>query len=132
MIAGEWTITIPAPAPWLNANGRRDRRRLAPTVKLWRNAAQVYALVHRLPKLNAVHIIATLHFTDRRRRDGHNYYPTLKACVDGLVDYGLIPDDNSKHLDGPDIRIGEPIPRLKSLGAPAWGNVELTIRQVPG
>ena len=34
--------------------------------------------------------------------------PTLKALVDGLVDAHLIPDDDWKHLIGPDVRMGEP------------------------
>lgn len=126
----EWEVTIPAPAPWLNANDRQHWRAKAGRVAVWRDAGHTYAKVHRLPKLGAAYIIAHLRFPDRRRRDAANYQPTLKAIVDGLVDYGLIPDDSTKHLDGPDIRIGEPIPQVvKGLG---WGNVVLTIRQVPG
>ena len=33
--------------------------------------------------------------------------PTLKPIVDGLVDYGLIPDDHNTHLLGPIIEPGE-------------------------
>jgi hypothetical protein len=32
--------------------------------------------------------------------------PTLKAAIDGLVDYGLLPDDTNAHLIGPDLRQG--------------------------
>lgn len=28
-----------------------------------------------------------------RRRDPHNYFPTVKPVVDGLIDAGLWPDD---------------------------------------
>jgi hypothetical protein len=31
--------------------------------------------------------------TDRRRRDPHNYFATVKPIIDGLVDAGLWPDD---------------------------------------
>ena len=31
--------------------------------------------------------------------------PTLKALVDGLVDAGLLPDDDARHLQGPDMRL---------------------------
>lgn len=30
---------------------------------------------------------------DKRRRDPHNYFATVKPIVDGLVDAGLWPDD---------------------------------------
>ena len=35
---------------------------------------------------------------DNRRRDPHNYYPTVKAIVDGLVDAGLWPDDTPEFV----------------------------------
>ncbi len=28
------------------------------------------------------------------RRDGANWHPTFKACIDGLVDHGMLPDDS--------------------------------------
>lgn len=105
--AGPWQLVIPAPAPWLNANQRRDRRRQAVDVRAWRQAAGWRAKQAKLPRgLARVHILAELHMTDRRRRDPHNYYPTIKAVVDGLVDHGLIADDDASRLDGPDIRLG--------------------------
>lgn len=122
-----WILTIPASQPWLNANGRRQPRHLAPVIRAWRDDAHQLARAAKLPRLGRAHILATLRFTDRRRRDGHNYYPTLKAVVDGLVDYGLLADDSSKFLDGPDIRIGEPVTR--SPYGPS-GEVVLTIREV--
>jgi len=33
---------------------------------------------------------------DRRRRDPHNWFPTVKAVIDGLVDAGWWPDDSSE------------------------------------
>ena len=120
MSARSWSLTIPAPAPWLNANGRTDRRRQTPDRRAWRDAAHVYARQAKLPQLGKAHILAELHFTDRRRRDPHNYFPTVKACVDGLVDYGLLPDDSSQFLVGPDIRLGTPASR---------GLLVLTIRE---
>jgi crossover junction endodeoxyribonuclease RusA len=114
-------LIIPAPAPWLSANQRVDLRRQTPDRRAWRDAGHLYAKQAALPKLQRVHIIATLRFRDARRRDPHNYYPTLKALVDGLVDYGLIPDDDDKHLIGPDIRLGQ------VMQAPGLGEVWLDI-----
>jgi hypothetical protein len=122
-----WTLDIPAPAPWLNANGRRDRRRLAPVVRLWREAATVHARSAQLPMLGRARIVAELRFPDRRRRDDHNYFPTVKAIVDGLVDYGLLADDSREYLVGTEIRSGEPVKRLPY--GPA-GAVHLIISEV--
>ena len=60
------------------------------------------------PRLEVAHLTARLTYRDQRRRDDHNIMPTLKACVDGVVAAGLLPDDNHKHLVGPDIRVAEP------------------------
>jgi hypothetical protein len=105
-----WELTIPPPARWLNANDRTDLRRQTPDRRAWRDAAGVHALAARLPHLGCAHILAVLRFGDRRKRDVHNYYPTIKAVVDGLIDYGLLPDDSSEYLIGPDLRIGLPVP----------------------
>lgn len=115
-----WTVTIPAPAPWLSANQRRDLRRQTPDRRAWRDAGLVHAKRVHLPKLQYAHLVAVLRFPDNRRRDAHNYMPSLKALVDGLVDYGLLPDDSDGHLVGPDLRRG-PVMRL------GYGEVVLTI-----
>lgn len=127
MTARTWTIHIPAPAPWLNVNQRRHGRAVKDTVRTWRDAGRVHARAAKLPALGKAHITATLRFTDRRRRDDANYYPTIKALIDGLVDHGLLPDDSRQYLTALTICGGEPIP-TKPFG-PA-GMVSLTIREV--
>lgn len=46
------------------------------------------------------HVTVQLHYQpqDRRRRDPSNLMPTQKACVDGLVDAGVVPDDTPKFV----------------------------------
>lgn len=124
-----WTLTIPAPAAWLNANQRVDLRRQTPDRRAWRDAANVYARAARLPKLARAHILAELRFADARHRDVHNLYPTIKAVVDGLVDYGLLPDDSHHYLVGPDLRYG---PRVAKRPAGASGELVLTITELRG
>jgi hypothetical protein len=130
MTARSWTLRVTAPAQWINANGRRDRRQLAPAVRLWRNAGHTHALAAKLPHLDRAHILATLHFTDARRRDAHNFYPTLKALVDGIVDAGVLDDDSTRYLDGPDIRIGDPIIKGRNRLYTAPGQAVLVISEV--
>lgn len=127
MTGRTFTLTIIAPAPWLNANSRMDLRRQTPDRRAWRDAGHLYAKQAKLPTLGKAHITADLCFTFARRRDPHNYYPTVKAVVDGLVDYGLLPDDSSDYLVGPDLRLGQLV-NAKSKYAAA-GRLVLTIRE---
>ena len=124
-----WTLTIPAPAIWLNANQRTDLRRQTPDRRAWRDAGRVYAMQAKLPNLQRAHILAELRFADARRRDVHNLYPTVKALVDGLVDFGLLPDDSHEYLIGPDLRYG---PRVAKRPVGVSGEVVLTITELSG
>jgi hypothetical protein len=102
-----WTITIPAVVDWLNLNQRMHWAQKAKLTKVWRTQTDLRATIEGLPKdLQHVHITAHVIKSTSRQYDVHNLMPTLKACVDGLVDYGLIPDDTNKHLTGPDLRQG--------------------------
>lgn len=126
-VTRSWTVTIPAPAIWLNANQRTDLRRQTPDRRAWRDAGRVYALQAKLPKLQRAHLLAELRFADARRRDVHNLYPTIKALVDGLIDYGLLPDDSHEYLVGPDLRYG---PRIAKRSGGVSGEVFLTITEL--
>jgi hypothetical protein len=124
-----WTVSFPPPAPWLNAN-KRYKRRPSETIRAWRDAAHQWAKSAKLPKgLAKVHIMAELRFSDDRRRDSSNYADTLKPITDGLIDYGLVEDDDRKHVIGPDIRIGGTVPKRR-LGVA--GLVVLTITELSG
>ena len=39
-------------------------------------------------------VIITISSSSKRRKDGPNLYPTAKPLIDGLVDAGLLVDDN--------------------------------------
>jgi hypothetical protein len=96
----------------LNANDRdahwARRKRLAYTL---RETTAWLARAQRIPRLDRAHIAATYEPPDRRRRDPANWQPSFKACVDGLVDAGVIPDDDAAHVTGPDPRLGAVCPR---------------------
>ena len=103
----EWTLTIESALPMLNLNQRYHWAKKAQLTKHWRQLALANAMAAGLPRnLQNVHITAHVIKSTSRQYDVHNLMPTLKACVDGLVDYGLIPDDTNKHLTGPDLRQG--------------------------
>jgi hypothetical protein len=128
MTEQEWLLRFPAPADWLSAN-KRYKRRPDKEIRAWREAAKLHAVAARLPRgLGCVSVYATLHFTDRLRRDAHNYMLNVKSCIDGLVDYGLIPDDRRSHLRWTAITEGDPVAK-KPLGP--VGEIELRIVEEP-
>lgn len=118
MTEQEYRLRFTAPAEWLSAN-KRYKRRPDVAIRAWRQAAALYAHSAKLPRgLRCVSVYATLHFTNNLRRDAHNYMTVVKCCIDGLVDYGLIPDDRREHLLWTAITEGDKVPAgpLKTLG----------------
>lgn len=102
-----FTLELPRLADWLNLNTKRHWAKNAKLVKAWRHGAHIIARQYRLPKgFERVQVDAYVWKSSRRQYDPHNLMPTLKPVIDGLVDYGLIPDDNIIHLAGPFIHHG--------------------------
>jgi crossover junction endodeoxyribonuclease RusA len=103
-----WTVELPPGMDLLNSNDRDGHwaRRKRITEAL-RAAAGWAARQQKIPPLERAAIVAVYEPPDRRRRDPQNWQPSFKACVDGLVDARVLPDDDSRHLDGPDPRLGE-------------------------
>ncbi|MFI2620454.1 hypothetical protein [Streptomyces sp. NPDC018584] len=105
-----WRLELPAETTLINANDRMHPAKRARFVKVIRQAAWAMARHHKMPALQRAHIFYVIHPDTRgRRRDPGNWSPSAKAAVDGLVDAGVLPDDNHHHLLGPDPRIGTPI-----------------------
>lgn len=123
--ARSWTLVISAPARFLSLNNTRGHwTTRAEPARLWREATYWLAVQAKLPRgLSKVHIHATFHFTDRRKRDKDNLAPTLKPIIDALTPerrrivkgklkvskgYGLMPDDTPEYLTL-DWTIGDPV-----------------------
>lgn len=100
------TFEFLPPARLLSQNDREHWRPRAARVKLWRTAAYYGAL--KVPFAVRKHgpsvVTIELPVKGNRRRDPGNAYPTLKACVDGAVDAGIWPDDNSEW-----VTVNEPV-----------------------
>ena len=104
-------FTIEAPAAFLNVNERPHYHRKAELTKAWRQATRLIAAQYRTMNLRIpVRIVAHIHKPGNRRWDPNNLSATTKACVDGMVDAGLIPDDSWKEVIGPDHRRGNNAP----------------------
>lgn len=105
--SGEFRLELPKLADWLNLNVNLHWAPRNKRVQAWRHGAHIMSRQANLPKgLQRVRIDAYVWKSSKRAYDPHNLMPTLKPVVDGLVDYGLIPDDNTTHVAGPFIHHG--------------------------
>lgn len=95
---------------WAQASGKR---------RAIRQLAEQTARFSRAPHLQRARLVIHVAFPDRRRRDPHNYMATAKPIVDGLVDAGVLPDDDHTHLAGPDMRAAKDLTR-KRMGQPVY------------
>jgi hypothetical protein len=113
-----FVIPLPKGLRLMNANQRLHYRRRAEYTEAIRSAAMQAvsdcpALMEALaaakpgPLFQRAHVLGILHPPTGGRRDPANWYPTFKAAVDGIVDAGLLEDDDHTRLLGPDMRLGE-------------------------
>lgn len=115
VVVREWCLWVPLPPSklgakpkWMNLNERAHWGSRSGKTSVWRTSAAETALkaasTHGIPRLEEAWVVAHFSFGDGRRRDVHNYLPTVKACIDGFTDAGLWEDDCDGVLTGPDLR----------------------------
>ncbi|MEV0525995.1 hypothetical protein AB0I66_21400 [Streptomyces sp. NPDC050439] len=115
-----FVIPLPTGMELINSNESQHRARRARIVKVIRSKAQEAvsdcpALMDALaaakpgPLFQRAHVLGVLHPATNNRRDPANWYPSFKAAVDGLVDAGLLDDDDHTRLVGPDMRLGHKV-----------------------
>lgn len=102
------TLDIPAPCDWISSNSRTGWRVKAKLTKQWREAAGWRAKEAGVQSMQRADIAVRVILPTARRRDPHNLIDTFKACCDGLVDVGVLPDDDSTRLTLTRIDLGEP------------------------
>jgi len=93
-----FTIELPPGLVLLTANERPHWSRRAAVTGSIRVAAATLARAARIPPAEQAWITVVLHPHNRRRLDPHNWGPSAKAGIDGLVDAGILPDDDYTHL----------------------------------
>lgn len=103
-----WIIPLGPLDKILTANLERTKHWTyrARITKTWRDGTNVICRTQKIPAMQRAVIHIAWNPPDKGRRDAANSYPTCKAIVDGIVDAGVIPDDNSRHCDGPYMHMG--------------------------
>lgn len=111
------TITLPFPPPELSPNSRCGWRTKASYVQAYRHECKVLALqTARNLEPGQYDLTERLEGTitfvvkGKRRRDWDNLFASFKAGIDGIVDAGLLPDD--------DVRSWSPTLRYEQGAAP--------------
>lgn len=97
------SITVPKPDKLLNMNDRDHWRVRAGSTAVWRDAAFWWAKQHRIRchALPDTQVEIWVEFgtnSPTKRRDPHNFFPTVKAICDGFTTAMVWPDDDSKHV----------------------------------
>lgn len=106
---GKRAPAVQRPA-WLNANQRLGHHQKANYTALWRDAGHQAAEAAQMPKNDgpgAWFLTAFIHLPRDVVYDSANYYPSIKAALDGIIDYGFLPDDNNDYIVGPLHRKGQ-------------------------
>jgi hypothetical protein len=77
-------------------NGERKMHHFtrAKNVKEWREAAATIAKAKKIPALECIEVTFTPHRVNRSgMADTGGHFPVVKACIDGLVDAGVLSGD---------------------------------------
>lgn len=101
---GVYPLIFDYKRPPISANSRfRHWSEKSRLVKDIRTASKLLAA--RLPYMQHIEVSLVWVVADRRRRDGgENLAPTLKPMIDGLVDAGVVDDDDQAHVTrGPSV-----------------------------
>jgi crossover junction endodeoxyribonuclease RusA len=107
-----WTIELPEGLKLLNENQSRRmhwhaKSDLAAAIRAAGAYAARQALRNGMPRMERAHIFYVIHPGPRvTRRDPANWAQSAKAAIDGLVDAGVLPDDDSTRCLGGDPRLG--------------------------
>lgn len=100
-------IRIPRSA-WWSANDRLHWAVKAERTRFVRQLAKRAGIAAGIGAQNVIELAIEVHYPTNRPADPHNVASTvIKAAIDGaLVDSGILPDDDSKHLTSTTIKRG--------------------------
>lgn len=110
MIPRVHELTLPWSTPPLSLNDRQHWSARARTVAEVRETVAWLARAHRIGRHDRIRVGLIYVPACRRVRDSDNLAATYKPCVDGLVDAGVVVDDDDLHVQRawPEIRPVDP------------------------
>lgn len=106
----QWRIEFPPGQELLNANDRIHWSKRSRITKQLRSDAHLMARYLKIPRLARIQVDGIYEPPDKRRRDAGNWLATYKAQIDGLVDAGVVEDDDHTRVHGPFPWIGDLFP----------------------
>lgn len=95
---------------WMSANDRMHWAQKAKRTRVLRQYGCVTGTRADTPTLGTSHVAAFIGYPRNGKADPANAAPTVKALIDGLVDAGVWPDDDSTYVLGPTYLRGEKCP----------------------
>lgn len=113
------TIVLPLPprqlSPNVPAGTRRGRIVRAVMSKRYKGQAREAAESYRGIHWKKAEVFADFYHKTKRRRDDVNHMAMLKAAYDGIIQAGILPDDDSEHLrtTGAEFHIDKTNPRVE-------------------
>lgn len=93
-----WTLTHPAKATTVNKSRTEHFHTRAAHDREWRGVFWLLAMEAHVPPCEAIAVRVQQECRTRRLPDVAACLPSVKAAIDGLVDAGVIPDDDPAHM----------------------------------
>lgn len=102
----------------LSSNQRLNHFDKARRTRKIRGMALVLARHERPAKMQAATLEVVVAWPKLKRvRDAHNIQPSLKAAVDGCMDYGLLPGDDDRYLKSVTFKAADEVCKLPGVAA---------------
>ena len=120
-----WTIRLPYTTPPLSLNSRMHWATKANVTSGLRVGTAILAVDGRIPPCDRIRVTLIYVPRDKRTRDRDNLVATLKPCIDGLVDAGIVPDDSPEYVTWEPPIIAAPDPKDPHL------RLEITGKEAP-
>lgn len=93
------TVTLQlSDRPHLSLNDRDHWAVRRQMTEAWRDETALRAGAAAFGRHDQIHVQLEFHPGDRRRRDADNLVATLKPCIDGLVQAGVVLDDSPQFV----------------------------------
>ncbi|MER5649699.1 hypothetical protein [Streptosporangium sp. NPDC002524] len=105
-VAWVHTLVFPPGLETMNSNHRRNRYEANRLTQMWKGTAITLARAARIPRLERTFVVSEFRPPRQGTRDAANLYPTVKACLDGIVVAGVLADDSQTYVQGPFPKLG--------------------------